>query len=156
MMTVVRGRLSVDVDVLERTINNDLMSAVAAVAEREGLAADWLNNDAARFVPEIGRADRSVLFEGRRLTLEILGLEVLLAMKLLAGREKDMDDTITLMERTGITTEEEMHELIEECFGHLPHLAPDFEWAFGNVSNACDEYEARRLSAPPGAPSLSI
>lgn len=98
MMTVVPGRVSVDVDVLDRTLHRRALSAAAAVAEREGLAPDWLNNDAARYVPEIGRADRSVLFEGRALTVEILGLEALLAMKLLAGREKDMDDIVTLMD----------------------------------------------------------
>ena len=69
MMTVVPGRVSVAADVLDRTIHDDLMAAVAVVAERESLTAGWLNNNAARFVPTLNRAPRSVLFEGTRLAI---------------------------------------------------------------------------------------
>ena len=151
MMTVVPGRVSVDVDVLNRTIHDDLAAAVAVVAEQQSLTADWLNNDAARFVPALNRTPRSVLFEGTRLAVEIVSLDVLLAMKILAGRERDMEDTIVLMERTGITTEETLAALVEESFGDMPHLAPDLDWALGNVRNACEEYSLRQLMNPDPA-----
>lgn len=81
-----------DVDSVRR-LDEELRAAVAAVAERHGLAPKWLNDHASSFAPETLRLDDcdTVLDAGRLL---VLGAppRVVFVMKLYANRAVDQFD----------------------------------------------------------------
>ncbi len=152
MMTIRRDRFSEDIDMFESRFPEELRAAAAAVGEREGLPDDWINNDPANRGPDLAQFGTVTLFSGRRLVVRTFDVDELLAMKLLAGRPKDEEDTLALMGRTGNTTPEGLRQLLDDCFGKKPHLQDDLRWAYLNVDDICEEYERRRPE--PRGPSV--
>src|SRR4051794_20240870 len=90
--------------------------AAAAVAEREGLEPDWLNDAVKGFLPgEDPKALR--YFEAPGLSVDVASPEYLLAMKLLSSRpEVDADDIALLYRHLGYTTVEQGLELLEQAY----------------------------------------
>jgi hypothetical protein len=66
-----------------------------------GLAPDWLNSNAAAFVPDT--ATWVTLEQLGGLTIECADTETLLAMKVAAERDKDTLDIARLLRRLNIT-----------------------------------------------------
>ena len=148
MMTIRSDRVSDDVDVLNRRLPEALTLAAGAVAVAEHLPADWLNNDAAWRAPQIPPERTSRLYRGRHLTVNVPDAESMLAMKLLAGRERDIHDVLALMDQTGITDADDLWRLVLDCFAGADDLATEVDWAYGHVAEACDAYEARQWLDP--------
>ena len=77
--------------------------AAAAVAEREGLAEDWLNDEVKWFLPGPD-PDAQRFYASGSLIVDVASPRYLLAMKLFAARaEIDADDIILLYRQLGIT-----------------------------------------------------
>src|SRR3954451_15649301 len=94
--------------------------AAAAVAEREGLEADWLNDAVKGFLPG---EDRKALryFEAPGLSVDVASPEYLLAMKLLSSRaEVDAEDIALLYRHLGYTTVEQGLDLVEQPYPLRP------------------------------------
>ena len=91
--------------------------AAAAVAEREGLAEDWLNDAVKGFLPGPAPGTRSASTGFDSLIVDVASPRYLLAMKLFAARaEIDADDIILLYRQLGFTTVEEGLDLIKQAY----------------------------------------
>ena len=113
MLSVRPDRQStVDVDTWINTKGDDairsrVLSEAALVARRNpGFRDDWLNDAARMFLPDgVGSdpAQWSLLFERAEVRIVIASAEVLLAMKLHAGRgRRDLPDLPALVEACGL------------------------------------------------------
>lgn len=97
--------------------------AAAAVAEREGLDPDWLNDAVKGFLPG---PDPNALryFEAPGLLVDVASAEYLLAMKLFSSRvETDADDIALLYREVGYRSVEEGIALVERSYPGRPVAA---------------------------------
>jgi hypothetical protein len=110
------------------------------VARRQGLPLDWINEAVTRIAPPIGNPSPNLLPFGeypRTCNMQV-GLRVflptpayILAMKILANRlvddvdkiQLDLQDAVSLMRITGISTRAALAALMTECYPNLPGLA---------------------------------
>jgi hypothetical protein len=94
--------------------------AAAAVAEREGLAEDWLNDAVKGFLPGPD-PEAQRFYSSDWLIVDVASPRYLLAMKLFAARaEIDSDDIILLYRQLGFTTVDEGLDLVEQAYPGSP------------------------------------
>jgi hypothetical protein len=74
------------------------------VAARHDLPEDWLNDGVKGFLPGDDPRARQV-HESDSLRVDVASPEYLLAMKLFAAREQDVDDIVQLCAGSGLQTE---------------------------------------------------
>lgn len=111
------GRASTrDIDAVFRSDRGQLTAAVRDVAARHGLPYEWLNDRVSTLVPSAPDTQATELV--------LPGLHVLvsserhlLAMKMLAGRDRDLPDLRLLFTRLGITSPEQAVAITEEVVG---------------------------------------
>ncbi|MBD7919306.1 hypothetical protein H9657_13605 [Cellulomonas sp. Sa3CUA2] len=111
------GRASTrDIDAVFRSDRGQLTAAVREVATRHDLPFEWLNDRVAPLVPSAP--------DTRATEIVLPGLHVLvsserhlLAMKMLAGRDRDVPDLRLLFARLGITSPAQAVTMTEEVFG---------------------------------------
>ena len=117
-----------DVDAVFRSDRGQLGAAIADVAERRGLPAEWLNDHIASVLPGADDDDAiELVLPG--LVVLLSSERHLLAMKMLAGRERDLPDLVVLFRRLGIGTTAEAVAVTEQVFGPgYPGLAPPVEY----------------------------
>jgi hypothetical protein len=111
-----------------------------AVAARLDLPRDWINEGVKRVAPPPGDPQPNLILAGEypRTANSIVGLRVhlptpayMLAMKILANRvvedtdkiESDLNDAVALMKVTKLTTEQQLVDLLKECYPNLPGIA---------------------------------
>jgi hypothetical protein len=94
--------------------------AAAAVAERRGLVADWLNDAVKGFLPGPDpNAQR--FYTSDSLNVDVASARYLLAMKLFSARvENDADDIMFLYQELGFTTVDEGLDLVEAVYRGRP------------------------------------
>ncbi len=85
--------------------------AVNAVARQYHLKRDWMNDVAASFSPEPGAVTLWRAYSN--LEIYVPSSEYILALKLLAGREKDEDDILALCVLLHIQAREEAQALLD-------------------------------------------
>ena len=131
------GRWTHDVDVVSEGMTLELRAAVARVGLRRGLRSDWIN-DAAKLKaasPEIGISPRP-LYAGERFSVYGADARYLLAMKLMSMRPIDRADLPVLLEETGISSEQELFDLVEEAYpNHAIPVAVRYI-----ITDALDQY----------------
>jgi hypothetical protein len=110
------------------------------VAIRLGLPGDWLNEGVRRMAPPPGDPQPNLILAGEypRAPNAIVGLRVhlptpayMLAMKILANRvvedtektESDLRDAVALMKVSHLATEQQLIDLLRECYPNLPGTA---------------------------------
>ncbi|HEY4385660.1 MAG TPA: DUF6036 family nucleotidyltransferase, partial [Ktedonobacteraceae bacterium] len=86
-------------------------TAVHAVAKKFQLKRDWMNDVVAAFIPDLGPV--TLWREYPNLHIYVPSPEYILALKLLAGREKDEDDILTLCETLNISSREDAQALVD-------------------------------------------
>lgn len=79
-----------------------LAAGIAATSDSLGLKPDWMNNVAESSIPRTPDREQQTVYDGDNLTVVAAGYRHLIAMKLNAGRDKDVQDLLTLCERNGI------------------------------------------------------
>lgn len=93
-------------------------AAAEAVAQANGLAADWLNDAVKGFVPPGTDAHQQVVFESAHLRVCVAGAEHLLAMKVAASRvEQDRGDLALLVDVLGLSSADEAIAVARACLG---------------------------------------
>jgi hypothetical protein len=104
-----------DIDALyePKSVINEI---AADIAEREGLAADWLNDGVKGFVGPDAPTEEFVTFDGLR--VQTVSAEYLLAMKLMSARygETDYKDIRFLLNKLNITTLEAATDVLLSYF----------------------------------------
>ena len=119
-------RSTVDIDAWVNTPNDFVRSRVfelaATIANRRGWPSEWVNDKAQLFIPEMvsGRLDEwEFVYEIGGFRVVAARPDVLLAMKLLAGRaSRDLPDLPALISAAELTTRAEIDELFEDMYPH--------------------------------------
>ena len=97
-----RGRSTEDVDARIDTGHGALTEAAREIARERGLAESWLNEQATSAIPRTPDRRAQTLYESANLVVTGASAEYLLAMKLEAARDKDVEDIACLLERLHI------------------------------------------------------
>ena len=97
-----RGRSTEDVDARIDTGHGALAEAARDIARERGLPESWLNEQATSAIPRARDHRAQTLYESPNLVVTGASAEYLLAMKLEAGRDKDVEDIVYLLERLEI------------------------------------------------------
>lgn len=104
-----------------RHLDDELQTAVLAVAERHGLDPAWLNDRSAPFMPRTHRdRDCELLIQAGRLRVLGAPLSQVFLMKLYAARARNYDDLVTLWPRAGFTSPEAAADAFHAAFPHAP------------------------------------
>jgi hypothetical protein len=128
-----------DVDAVFLAGGKAVREIADAVAARLDLPADWINEGVKRMAPPPGDPQPNLILAGEypRVPNSIVGLRVhlptpayMLAMKILANRvvedtekiESDLSDAVALMKVTKLTTEQQLVDLLKECYPNLPGI----------------------------------
>jgi len=123
MLTQVGNRPTTnDVDVLLKDIDDTATSplyrtfkaAVRAVANRNQIPSTWVNDVIGDFLRSTGTIPQGTLWRRfAMLEVYIPPSDYILALKLLAGRQKDRDDIYTLSQQLKIRTLEQAQQLVD-------------------------------------------
>ncbi|MHB1163953.1 MAG: DUF6036 family nucleotidyltransferase [Candidatus Nanopelagicales bacterium] len=93
-------------------------AAAQAVADANGLTADWLNDAVKGFVPPGTDTNQTVVFESPHLRVCVASAEHLLAMKVAAARvEQDRGDLALLVGVLGLSSADEAIAVARACLG---------------------------------------
>ncbi len=109
-------RRTAAVDFISMRFPAELARAARLVAEVEGLPRNWLNGAVAIFTPGCD-LDPQVLHRSDCLTIEAPCATVLLAMKLHAARDQDLQDAARLARDTAITDPDQLLALVADAYG---------------------------------------
>ena len=102
-MAFSRDRTTRDVDARIDAGHGALMKAVEKIARKRGLTRNWLNEEATSAIPRESDRNARTLYNSPYLTVTGASPKHLLAMKLEAGRARDMNDVKILMKRLGLS-----------------------------------------------------
>lgn len=95
---------------------DDILAAARSVAESQGLPPSWLNANAAAWLPPI--ADETLSTPTTPgLRIEIANPETLLAMKLIASRNRDIADIKLLAETLAISDPKDLADIVRDRYG---------------------------------------
>ena len=97
-----RGRSTEDIDARIDVGHTALTDAAHEIARERGLPQSWLNEQATTAIPREPDRRAQTLYESPHLIVTGASAEYLLAMKLEAGRDKDVEDIAYLLDRLRI------------------------------------------------------
>jgi hypothetical protein len=100
-------------------------SSSRSLAADLGLPDDWLNDEAALFLPVGGRPPGTIAIERGSVTVTVAPPDLLLAMKLRACRPgKDADDIAILLRACDVRSVDEAVELIDRVYDGEEEMPP--------------------------------
>ena len=102
-----RERITGDIDARIDAGHGALVEAVHEIAAEHGLGAHWLNEQAVSAIPKARDTRARTLYATEYLVVTGASAEHMLAMKLEAGRGRDMSDIATLVRMLGLRSAEE-------------------------------------------------
>jgi hypothetical protein len=107
-----------DVDCVS-SLDDELRSAVALVAQEHDLELDWLNAHAAGFAPvTLEPSACTILLERPRLRVLGAPIRYVFLMKMYRGLPRDLDDLVAMWPHVAITSAE---AIVEEFYEAFPH-----------------------------------
>ena len=131
---IIGGRLTQDVDVVAGPIPPQVLEASRIVARRHGMADNWINDDAGQIIDaDLPSTSFGTVYEGSSLLVRAADPETLLALKLLSGRGKDIQDILDLAEFTGIVYYDDLMALCDSTFSANAAYRHERDW----VSSVC-------------------
>lgn len=113
-LTVAGRRTTHDIDAIIEP-REDVLRIAQELAVERGLPDGWLNSAATPFVPPRDRKSPTRKMGG--LSVRVAPPEHLLAMKLVAGRQRDVPDIHLLMDALGIETAEQAADVALDAYG---------------------------------------
>jgi len=113
-------RMTHDLDIISEGLTVELRRLIADVGKRYYVRADWLNDGAKAKMPDVRSfgTKPKVLFEGENIIIYGAEVELIIAMKLVSGREVDLEDILFLLQKTSIKTCDELLDLIQKAYPH--------------------------------------
>ena len=111
MLSRLPNRLTGDIDIISEGMTDDLRRACERVASRNGLAPDWINDGAKGMTVSVEVSPERI-FTGNCLVVDSAGPRYVLAMKLAAGRDSDVNDCIHLIRELRVRASEELLDLV--------------------------------------------
>ena len=116
MMAYRADRMTTDVDSITE-LHRAITAAAQVVATAHGLRRDWLNDETIGSEPPLPPERTDTVFEGKRITVVQPGPAYLLATKIVAGRQRDIEDAATLIAATGNHSVDTLCALVAEVYG---------------------------------------
>ena len=105
-----------------RTLPAEAASAIADVAGRHDLAADWLNDSATAFLPfGFDSTSCTIVHTSESLTVSTPPPETIFLMKLQRASAPDREDMIALWPLCNFERSDEVIEQFESAFPYLPN-----------------------------------
>ncbi len=145
-----RERTTHDVDGKIKNDKDAVLAAIAEVAaEHQDLSANWLNENATLFMPHAEDPRPLPVFDTPDLVVTGASAEHLLAMKLEAARDTDVDDIRALIDNLNIRWEIQAIRIHDAIFPHTP-LAGD---ALKVLHEAMADRRKTVAEEPPRAPA---
>jgi hypothetical protein len=120
------GGLTDDVDGAFRK-DPVVLEVAARIAEREGLQADWVNDKFTGFIPGAQEDTEAATHRLGGLTVRFASDRFLLAMKMQAGRTKDLADSRLLIRRLRLNKATDIAALTCDLYGDAAVPAVDFD-----------------------------
>jgi hypothetical protein len=128
-----------DVDAVFLVAAESVSEIADIVGNSLGLPGDWINEGVKRMAPPPADPRPNLILAGEypRMANSIVGLRVhlptpayMLAMKILANRvvedtdkiDSDLNDAVALMKVTKLSTEEQLLDLLKQCYPNLPGI----------------------------------
>lgn len=113
-LTFAGRRLTHDIDAIVQP-RDEVMAIARQMASERGLAEDWLNSSAAAWIP--AQDPTADVEHVGGLAIRVAPAEHLLAMKLVAGRDRDLDDIRLLAEHLGVRSPEQAADVALAAYG---------------------------------------
>ena len=113
-------RLTRDIDAAILHGHNAVMNAVRAVAGARGWPSTWLNEQATTYMPQVPDRHSQVVFDHSALQVAVASPTHMLAMKARAARAQDIADVANLLDRCGLSTAEQVDDVVQAVFGGEP------------------------------------
>ncbi|MGF1648090.1 MAG: DUF6036 family nucleotidyltransferase [Kineosporiaceae bacterium] len=117
------------------------------LAEQRGLPGDWLSSAALAFAPP-GHDEDAVALDLPGLAVSVASPEHLLAMKLAAGRERDLTDLVVLFEAIGITRPEHALAIARRLYGEESAILTDPDQSYLWLAEDVLALARRRRGSP--------
>lgn len=118
------SRLTQDIDVA-MAIPAPVAAAATEVAARRGMNPAWLNDQVSEMIQVPVPVDRFVeAYRGQHLIVYGADDELMLALKLMSGRGRDIGDIVDLALRTGLTAPDRLLDAWDGVYGSVPDAAP--------------------------------
>jgi hypothetical protein len=117
LLEVGNRSITQDIDASFEGSNASLIrQAIAVIAKQEGLARDWLNDGAKGFLYS---QPTTVLWKSYPgLNIYLPSLDYILAMKIVAGRPRDIEDARALIQKLHISDEPALLSIVTK---YIPH-----------------------------------
>lgn len=142
------ARLTQDIDVAT-TIPVAVCVAATEVAARHGMNPAWLNDQVSEMIQAPMSVDRFVeTYRGRRLIVYCADDELMLALKLMSGRGRDIGDIVHLALLTRRITPDDLLMAWDRVYGGVPGAAPQRRFVSSVIQDDVMP-ELRRRSAAP-------
>ena len=128
-----RERTTRDVDARIDAGHSRLVEAVRRVGRRHGLGDTWLNDQATAAIPRSADKRAETLYQSPNLTVTGASAKHLLAMKLLAGRNRDRQDVATLAEHLKLKEPGDAIRIYKDLFPDeklKPQARQLLDWTF--------------------------
>ena len=117
------ARLTQDIDVAT-PIPAPVSAAATAVAARHGMNTAWLNDQVSEMIQVPVSVDRFVeLYRGRHLIVYGADDELMLGLKLMSGRARDIGDIVDLALRTHRSTADDLLGAWDRVYSSVPGAA---------------------------------
>ncbi|GIG20778.1 hypothetical protein Cch01nite_15020 [Cellulomonas chitinilytica] len=127
-----------DIDAVFRSDKGQLEAAIRDVAVRHDLPVQWLNDKVTSMVPA-GPDDEASELVVPGLRVLVSSERHLLAMKMLAGRDRDLADLALLFSRLGVTSPQQAVQVTEDVFGPTyPVDPPPVEYLLALATDVLD------------------
>ena len=109
-------RLTRDIDAAIIHGHNAVIDAVSVVARDRGWPSAWLNEQATAYMPQTSDRHSQVVFDHPALQVAVASPTHMPAMKARAARAQDVTDVTSLLGRCGLTTADEVDDLVQAVF----------------------------------------
>ena len=109
-------RSTTDIDAVYKP-EQTVQEIATQMAAELGLDPRWLNNAARAYIPDGEDSEAAEMAIADNLTLRVASPRFLLAMKLAAGRDRDIPDIAVLCRALGIRTAEAAADVAIELYG---------------------------------------
>ena len=118
-----------DIDVLDRDIDDRVAETIDVSLTGLGHGDGLFDDRAAGYADlEMPRFSAVTVYEGDALTVRRPDMEHLLAMRLVAARDKDLNDAGWLARRLDAADQATMTRILRNVYKHRPDLAGAVEW----------------------------
>ncbi len=151
------GRMTQDVDIVTAEIPPQVVEAAAEVARRHNIAANWINNQAAAFVEaDLPPSAFDPIYEGRCLLVRGASPRILLALKLMSGRGRDIADIVELADVTGYHSRDALVSLCDEVFAETESYRFERDWIEAVCSDIGRLMSSRRAGVDIAGPVAEL